>query len=410
MSRNLLTAEQVASRLGVKVETVYAYVSRGALHRSMAEDGRTSRFDVSEVEELARRGRPRRGSRGSAGVADVVLSTSITWLRPDQLSYRGHDAVGLASSSTFEAVAELLWTGDLPPSPPRWDPRPDAIRIAQAATAALPDRASASERLAVVTATLACTEPLRVDRQPAAVTAHARSLLAAFAEALPRQGRDPADRDSRRRRLATALWPRLSPLPATRARVRVLDAALVLLADHELATSTLAARVAASTGADPYAVVLAGLGAASGPYHGKAAEAVHELLLDADRSGSGERAVARVVAEGRGRLPGHGHPIYRDRDPRGECLLTLVEPLLNQRSAAVVDEVTRAAGSITTAPRNIDLALGALAYAARMPVGLTEAIFVIARTAGWVAHGLEEYGEAPLRFRARAIYTGPSGP
>ena len=82
MSRNLMTADQVAERLGVKVETVYAYVSRGTLHRSLADDGRTSRFDASEVEELARRGRPRRGSgRERAGVSDVVLATSITSLR-----------------------------------------------------------------------------------------------------------------------------------------------------------------------------------------------------------------------------------------------------------------------------------------------------------------------------------------
>ena len=91
MARNLLTATQVAARLGVKQSTVYAYVSRGVLHRTVAEDGRTSRFDAAEVEELARRGRPRTDSR-RLGTVDVVLSTSLTAMTDDQLVYRGRRA------------------------------------------------------------------------------------------------------------------------------------------------------------------------------------------------------------------------------------------------------------------------------------------------------------------------------
>lgn len=405
MSRNLLTADQVAARLGVKVETVYAYVSRGVLSRTLAEDGRTSRFDPSEVEDLARRGRPRRGA-GRPGVADVVLSTSLTSLAGDHLHYRGHDATELARATTFEAVAELLWTGALP-NVAAWGARPDSVALARAVTEPLPVSSPVADRLAVVTAAVACAEPLRVDLQTQAVVGHGRSLLTIFAEVLPRQGRDPADRASRRRGLATTLWTRLSPLPATRARVRVLDAALVLLADHELATSTLAARIAASTAADPYAVVLAGLGAASGPRHGKAGLAVQQLLLDADHLDAPEQAVARSLAGG-GRIPGFGHPIYVDRDPRAECLLELLEPLLNRKTGAIVHGVREVTAATTSAMVNIDFAIGALAYAARMPVGLTEAIFVVARTSGWIAHALEEYREAPLRFRARAIYTGPA--
>src|SRR5689334_20466982 len=150
MSSNLLTAEQVADRLGVKLETVYAYVSRGTLRRTLAADGRTSRFDATEVELLARRGRPRQPSgRAAMGVADVVLATSITSLRDDRLVYRGYDATELATGSTFEAVAELLWSGALPASA-SFAARPDARRVAEAATKGLPDRSPVSERLAVV--------------------------------------------------------------------------------------------------------------------------------------------------------------------------------------------------------------------------------------------------------------------
>src|SRR5579859_4877953 len=100
-----LTALQAAQRLGVKPATLYAYVSRGVLHRDRAPDGRGSLFDSEEVERLARRGRPRR----PAGVADIT---------GDRLRSRGLDATRLATTQTFENVADLLWTGEFPtPSP-----------------------------------------------------------------------------------------------------------------------------------------------------------------------------------------------------------------------------------------------------------------------------------------------------
>ncbi|MEZ5141633.1 MAG: citrate/2-methylcitrate synthase [Acidimicrobiales bacterium] len=420
MPRNLLTADQAAARLGVKVETVYAYVSRGALTRTVAEDGRTSRFDPAEVDELAQRGRPRRDRR-RAGSVEVTLATGITKLADDRLAFRGHDVADLTRTATFEAVAELLWTAELPSSADAavWTVPDDARRLAAAVTAPLPADAPAIERLAVVTAALAGADPLRVDRRPAAVARVGRRLLTTFPTALP--AAVAPDRSRRRgtatrtgggnratgahRRVAAALWPALSPLPATRPRVRVLDAALVLLADHELATSTLAARVAASTRADPYAVVLAGLGAVAGPRHGTAAAASHRLFLDAEAGGSAERALAAAL-ESSPTPPGFGHPVYRTADPRATVLLDRLASICPRRAAATIDGVLAAGARLDAGPATVDAALGAFAYATQMPVGATDAVFAVARTAGWIAHALEEYGEAPLRFRARAVYTG----
>lgn len=422
MPRNLLTADQVAARLGVKVETVYAYVSRGVLARTVAEDGKSSRFDPAEVDELAQRGRPRRDRR-RAGSVEVTLATGITRIGERAVAYRGRDVAELARTSTFEAVAELLWTGTLPTSTDAaaWTVPEPTRRLAAAVTAPLPGAAPAIERLAVIAAALAGADPLRVDRRPAAVARVGRLLLSTFAVALPpalplaggprRRGATPSAgpggnrATGAHRRIAAALWPHLSALPATRPRVRVLDAALVLLADHELATSTLAARVAASTRADPYAVVLAGLGAVAGPRHGIAAAAAHRLLLDAEAGGSAERAVATTLEAG-GSLPGFGHQLYRRGDPRAVVLLDRLASICPRGVAATVEGVMAAAERLDAGPPNVDFALGALGLATHMPVGATDAVFALARTAGWIAHGLEEYGEAPLRFRARAVYTG----
>src|SRR5687767_6541508 len=103
-----LTAAETAERLGVKVATIYAYVSRGALSSHRAPDGRTSLFAGDEVEALARRGRPRRSTRPPS--LDLVIETRLTAIVDHQVRYRGHDAAALARSATFEQVAELLWT------------------------------------------------------------------------------------------------------------------------------------------------------------------------------------------------------------------------------------------------------------------------------------------------------------
>lgn len=393
--RNLLTANQVAARLGVQLKTVYAYVSRGVLERTLADDGKTSLFDAAAVDRLAQRGRPRRESR-QLGSVDVSLATAITCIEAERLLFRGHDVRTLAGKP-FEAVAELLWSGELPE---RTDWPTTSDEDVRALSFSLPKSSPATERLAAVTAALACKQPLRVDLRPSAVMQHARSLLVNLVDCLP-----PLAADNNKRRLAARLWPRLSPLPATGARVDCLDTALVLLSDHELATSTFAARVAASTRADPFAVVLAGMGAVSGPLHGKAALAAHELLIAARSTGQPERVIANAISRS-GFVPGFGHPVYRGIDPRAECLRARLLPLVKRADQAIVDSVCAAASATSEHHPNVDFALAYLAFAMDMPLGASEAIFVIARCAGWIAHALEEYGERALRFRARALYIG----
>jgi citrate synthase len=394
----LLSAEQAAARLGVQLKTVYAYVSRGVLTRSLSDDGRKSLFRPEEVDRLARRGRPRQGTRPLGGI-DVSIATSITSIQPERLSYRGHDVTTLCDAG-FESAAQLLWTGQKS-EPGEWSAGEADSAIARLATAQLPEGTPAIERYAFVTAALACRTPLRVDLQPAAVMRLARRLIATCLESLPLL----AAARARRSRVAARLWPRLTSAPEQAAKVACVDAALVLLADHELATSTLAARVAASTRADPCAVVLAGLGAVSGPLHGKAALVMHELLLSARALGSPERALAQTIGQHR-MVPGFAHPVYRGMDPRAQCLLERLLPLCRRADQQIISTLIEVGSATTEGQPNVDFALAALAFGLDMPMGATEAVFALARMAGWIAHALEEYGETPLRFRARALYVG----
>jgi citrate synthase len=185
----------------------------------------------------------------------------------------------------------------------------------------------------------------------------------------------------------------------------VLDAALVLLADHELAASTVAARVAASVRADPYAVVSAGLATVSGTLHGGASLGIEALLDEVDRPERAATVVGARLRRGE-RLRGFGHRLYPDGDPRAGFLLTrLRATAAGSPRMAVVDALLEATTRRGLPEPNVDLALAALAHVTAMTRGAAEAIFAVARTAGWIAHALEEY-DRNTPIRPRAVYTG----
>jgi len=401
-SGDRLTAAEAAARLGVKPATLYAYVSRGLLGRERAPGRRTSTFDPAEVERLTRRG----GRRGRRPAGELVVESALTAIEGGALWYRGLPVTGLAATRTFEEVAEWLWRGRFP-GPTRWRAGPAALAAGRRAQAALPEGALPLERLQVIAAALAAGDDLRLELHPDAVTAAGRALIAGLAGCLPRLGRPPAPDAG----IAARLWSCLSPLDPDPALLAVLDAALVLLADHELAASTVAARVAASVRADPYAVAAAGLATLSGSLHGGASLAVEALLAEIERPGLAGRVLGERLRRGE-RLRGLGHPLYPDGDPRAAHLLARLRRAAGgSPRLAVVEALLDATRRRGLPAPNVDLALAALGHVAEMTRGAGEAIFAVARVAGWLAHALEEYDRA-IPIRLRAVYTGPppSGP
>jgi citrate synthase len=394
-----LTAGEAAGRLGVKPQTLYAYVSRGLIRRERPAGSRTSRYARSDVERLATHARPRSMRTGP----EIVVDQAITALDPaGHLAYRGWDVTRAVVDAHYEEIAAWLWGTTFGPND-HWSADPDGLVVARRVQAALPATTPLPDRLRVVVAALRPGDPLRDDRRVASVAARAGTLLATVVEALPPV--DPRDAPSATGSLARRLWTRVSMLEPTTKRVRALDRALSLLADHELATSTLAVRVAASAWSDPYLLLLTGLATAGGPLHGGASEFVRALLRDAVATDP-QQAVGHAM-RGDQLVPGFGHAVYEGPDPRAPVLLAAVEqakpPRDLWRAASGVLEVMAGAGGPHP---NIDFALGVLTEAMRMLDGAGEAIFALARSAGWIAHGLEEY-EHRLRYRIRATYTGP---
>jgi citrate synthase len=405
-----IDAEAAASRLGVKPATLYAYVSRGVLHRRPGADGRRSLFDAAEIEELARRGKPRHKPSPS----EITVVSHVTVLGEDRPFYRGHDALALAGEQPYETVAELLWSGELTPGgltaddraadlatargseAGPWQARAEGVAAARAAQSGIPDDALPLDRLQLIVTALAVTDPMRYHLDPPAVRATGRALIAGMVDALPSLT-DAVD-DS----IAGRLWGKLCRHPPSDpAFVAVLDAALVLLADHELAASTFAARVAASVQADAYAVVATGLGVVGGPMHGGASLGVERLLAETTEPANAARAIGDRMRRGE-RIPGAGHSVYKSGDGRGDRLFALLRAAAPDHGRLAVAEALLVELRARRLPEpNIDFALATFGAVADLVEGAGEAVFAIARTAGWLAHALEEYEKRkPLRPRA----------
>jgi citrate synthase len=416
-----LSSAEAATRLGVKPATLYAYVSRGLLRSQRAPDGRTTTFDPAEVERLARRGR-RRGRLDPAGTAapagppapspvgDLVIASELTSIDGGVLRYRGLDASELAGRYSFEQVAGWLWTGRLG-GWTRWRAEESAVAVAAGCQAALPAGTLPLDRLRVAAAALAAADELRFELHPDAVVTTGRALIAGLVDSLPALGPTVAAPDGGARlhaeAVAARLWRRLCPVPPGPGMVDVLDVALVLAADHELAASAVAARVAASVQADPYAVVGTGLGAVSGALHGGLSLAAETLLAEIGTPERARRVIGDRLRWGE-QVPGLGHSLYPDGDPRAACLLAwLGRAAAGSDRLAVVEAVVDAVRRRRLPAPNVDFALAAVAFVAGMTRGAAETVFAVGRIAGWLAHALEEY-QRRTPIRPRALYTGPA--
>ena len=389
MGERINTAE-AAARLGVKRETLYAYVSRGLLASERGVDRKGSTFDAAEIDRFRRRRNERRPGR-----LEVAVGSAVTDVTDGRVAYRGHSLADIvATGHRYEAVAELLWTGVLAGTSP-WTTSQAVDSAVRRVVSALPDNATATDKMMAGVVAAGAVDPFRDDRTLEGVVGIGRGVIRSIVDALPIAVEIDDDR------LAHRLWGRLTT--ESSGSWPLLDLALTVLADHGMATSTLAARLAASTRAGPHAVLLAALGAVAGPLHGAASRRVHLMLVDAESHGI-DAAIAQVMRRD-GKVPGVGHFIHKTRDPRHDLLSERLatSDLDEERLAVIAGAGARIAARVPVPP-NVDFALGALTYASGMSADAGELVFAIARSAGWLAHCLEEYDEAPIRFRPVGRY------
>jgi citrate synthase len=397
-----LTARQAAEELEVSLATLYAYVSRGMIRSEAAGRGRRNRRyraeDVRRLKERKERRRdPDRAVEGALHWGTPVMESTITLITDDRLYYRGRDAVALAAGSTIEEVAALVWAGDpsrsvelFPPELPDLSPR-----IWAALGSGLPP----IEAFQVLLALAGAEDPAAYDLRPAAVARTGARILRLMANvAAGEKARSIAETLGRG-------WS-LHDLEAK----ALFDSTLVLCADHELPVSTFVARCVASSGATPYAVVVAGLSAMGGVKHGGQIELVEAFLREVEAVEDARKVMAGRLRRGE-RIPGFGHSLYSGGDPRGAELLRLTSATHQDSpavalSTAVADEALELIGERPT----VDFGLVTLAQALGLPPGGGVALFALGRTVGWIGHAIEQYeGGSLIRPRARYVGEQPDG-
>lgn len=374
-----LPMDETCRALGVRPQTVYAYVSRGKLE-VMADpaDSRRSLYRAEDVAGLAKRklaGRKHETLAANAlfGAEPSVPTALCSFLR-GRPYYRGQDAVNLARSASLEEVAQLLWNGDQPADFSSLGSMPPEK----------PGRGAAFTALAGLAATGHSTQ----GRLTRVLHLEGQGLIGQLASAFgARQGGKPLH---------------LRFAQGWRQPVRVADllrTAMVLLADHELTSSAFAVRIAASTGASLPACLLAGLTTLSGPLHGDASGRVQALFSEVMRLGE-NKVMDHHLSTGLP-LAGFGHHLYPDGDPRAAALLAMFDP--PEGIGRFIEKV----GELTGLRPNIDAALAALVVHHRLPADAAFGLFATARSVGLLAHGMEQLAE-PQVIRPRGRYVGPA--
>lgn len=398
MRTDYLSAQDAAARLGVSLATLYAYVSRGRVDSRPGPDGRTREYSASDIEQLIERRQAGRGAAQGAAHSLAwglpVMETRISLIRPHGHYYRGESAIALAESgATLEQTATLLWDcGEHDPfaagRPDHW-PEAITLLLQQAELPPLERTAAALPLLALDAAHAHSTDPLHRRHDAALLLRETAALLCAA---------QPSTQPIHR--VMVTSWRKdeagLSEL---------VRCALVLCADHELNASSFATRVAASTGASLHAAVCAGLATLSGPHHGGAAARAHAFIQDMLRERKPIDRVRERLRRGEA-LPGFGHPLYPEGDPRATVLLdalhaTRPRPAKLSSIERLVETVQAQCGRRP----NLDLALAAIATSYELNADVALAIFAAGRMAGWLAHALEQQESGSL-IRPRASYVG----
>ncbi|MDX3906837.1 MAG: citrate synthase [Pigmentiphaga sp.] len=411
--KDYLSAKEAVALLGIRMQTLYAYVSKGWIRSVKQTDTRQRLYLREDILRVKARSTARAGHGAVAASAmnwgEPIIPTSITEIRPDGPHYRGRSAIRLARArARYESVAELLWTGVWHDAPRQWETGLDAKQQAMLLDSLSPPKSNSGllEIMAIVTLRLGMSRGSVEDRvRSGHIHDAARQVIKTLAGCFGLVSRKrrflliPDDAS-----MAEGLLAALD-LPANPANLEAMEAFLVLFADHELSPSTFAARVAASGGSSLHSCIASAICSSAGIHLGRMYDRIEDFLHGADTTAELMQRARTEHAQGSS-IPGFGHPLYPKGDERAAMLIELARR--RPRQKAKLAEIYR---FIETAEREFELhprhELGAivLAMAMGIPRQTVGTLFTLARMAGWVAH-VQEQRLSGMLLRPRAKFVG----
>jgi len=410
-SNDYLSAREAVQLLGVRMQTLYAYVSRGWV-RSVSQQGQKERlYARADIERVKARSQARAGHGAVAASAmhwgEPIIPTSITQITPEGPRYRGYCATRLAYSAVpFENVADLLWSGELDTTPSRWQLHalPRRLEGFAATMTSLRARDQLLELFTLFTVQLGLAHagaPTADEDSTLAARALIKTLAGCFGYT---SAHGAFYRLRKGQPVAEGMLEALGVEPDTR-NLLDLNAALVVLADHELSPSAFAARIAASGGASLHNCIAAAMCANSGTHVGRQYSKVEQAL----KAGASRATLFRRASELQSRrlaVPGFGHPLYPQGDPRARLLLDRIRerPARSRRLDVLEGFVADVQDRLGLQPSQ-ELAMVMLGIAMGLPAHTAGGLFTLARTAGWVAH-IREQRQSGALLRPRAKFIG----
>ena len=354
----------------------------------------------------------------SKGLEDVVTGqSSICFIDgvEGRLLYRGYDIVDLAPKSTYEETTFLLWNGHLPTIPElsTFTTELSAKRAVPdgvlSIMTSLPANCDAMDALRVGVAALGIyDDPMYPPQEKAQSIAAKMATLVAAIHRHKHNQEILAPRDDLG--YAANLLYMVTGEKPSKDDERLMDALLILHADHELNASTFTARVIASTLSDVYSAVTGAVGALKGPLHGGANEKVIEMTIEIGTPENAESYVDAMLAK-RQKITGFGHRVYKTMDPRAAILKDMAQKFIKTDKERKVFQILEKTEEMMKTWKslypNVDLYSGLALNHVGIPSYLFTPVFAVGRAPGWLAHVLEQYADNRL-IRPRAEYIGPT--